>query len=140
MAELFNNHPVVTHSLREFSERAYGLHENEETDDNFIRFVLTGKYIDDDGQPKQAFVDPIQNYIDDDNPLRISRDYDSLLGIAEKILVDGPISVYAVPHNTFSLKTSIHLKHTVYHDGVSTNSNFLFLFFLIFFSIGGGTS
>lgn len=130
MAGLFNNHPVVTHTLRQFSDRAYGLHEDEDTDDKFIQFVLTGEYIDEDGHSKQAFVDPIQNVIEDDHPLNISRDYDSLLGIAEKIMVNGPISVYAVPHNTFSLKTSIHLKRTVYYDGVSINSNLKIEFFL----------
>lgn len=123
MAELFNNHPVVSHTLRQFSDRAYALHENEETDDMFTRFVLTGEYIDDDGHPMQAFVDPIQNVIEENHQLSIARDYDSLLGIADKIMVDGPISVYAVPHSTFSLKTSIHLKRLIYHDGVSIDSN-----------------
>jgi hypothetical protein len=122
MANLFNNHPVVSHSLREFSDRAYAFHENDETDDNFILFVLTGEYVDDDGQPKQAFVDPIQNFIEPDHSLLISRDYDSLLGIADKLMVNCPISVYVVPHDTFALKTSIHLKHAVTHRDVSSCS------------------
>jgi hypothetical protein len=119
MADLFNNHPAVTHSLREFVDCAYGFHEDDETDDNFIRFVLTGEYVDDDGHLKQAFVDPIQNVIEVDHSLLISRDYDSLLGIADKIMVNAPISVYVVPHDSFALKTSIHLKHPVTHGGVS---------------------
>jgi hypothetical protein len=119
MADLFNNHPVVTHSLCEFVDHAYGLHENDETDDNFIRFVLMGEYVNDDGDPKQAFVDAIQNIIEVDHSLLISRDYDSLLGIANKVMVNCPISVYVVPHDTFALKTSIHLKHPVTHQGMS---------------------
>lgn len=116
---LFNNLPVVTHTLREFADRAFNLHENDETDDNFIRFVLTGEYTDNQGGSKQAFIDPIQNFIEPDHSLLISRDYDSLLGIADKVMVDCPISVYVVPHDTFSLRTSIHLKHPIYHEGVS---------------------
>lgn len=116
---LFNNHPVVSHSLREFADRAYGFHENDETDDNFLRFVLMGEYIDDEGHPQQAFVDPIQNVIDDNHFLMISRDYDSLLGIADKVMVHCPISVFVVPHDTFALKTSIHLQHPVTYHGVS---------------------
>jgi hypothetical protein len=119
MADLFNDYPVVSHSLREFTDRAYGLHENDETDDNFIRFVLTGEYIDDDGHSKQAFVDPIQNGIEVDHSLLISRDYDTLLGTADKVMVNSPISVYVVPHDTFALKTSIHLKHPVTYRDVS---------------------
>lgn len=119
MADLFNNHPVVSHSLREFADRAYAFYEHDETDDNFIRFVLTGEYIDDDGHAKQAFVDPIQNAIEPDHSLLISRDYDSLLGIADKLMVNCPISVYVVPHDTFALKTSIHLKHAITYQGVS---------------------
>lgn len=119
MANLFNDHQVISHTLRQFSDRAYDLHENDETDDNFIRFVLTGEYVDDDGRSNQAFVDPIQNGIEEDHSLLISRDYDTLLGIADKIMVNAPISVYAVPHDTFALKTSIHLMHPVTYQGVS---------------------
>jgi hypothetical protein len=119
ISNLFNNHPVVSHSLCKFADCAYGYHENDETDDNFLCFVLTGEYIDDEGHPKQAFVDPIQNVIEVDHALLISQDYDSLLGIADKVMVHCPVSVFVVPHNTFALKTSIHLQYPVAYQGVS---------------------
>lgn len=123
MADLFNNHPIVPHSLREFADRAYGYNENDQTDDNFIRFVLTGEYVDGDGSTKQAFVDSIQNVVEDDHSILISRYYDCLLGIADKVMVHCPISVHVVPHDNFALKTSIHLKHPVTYQNVSFGSS-----------------
>jgi len=109
--------PIVSHTLEEFIIRATALWQENDTTDLFTRFVLTGEFVDDDGMRKQAFVDVLQNTVDDDHPLSIKRDYDSVLGIASKILVDAPISVYAVPHPTFALKTSIHLTHPIsYHE------------------------
>jgi hypothetical protein len=95
------------------------LYHSNETADPFVRFSLTGEFKDNNGVTKQAFVDAIQNIVEDDHPLKISRDYDSLLGIAPKIMVDSPISVFAVPHHTFALKTSIHLEHSLIYQGVS---------------------
>ena len=119
MADLFTNYPVESHTLREFADRAYGFHENDDTDDNFIRFVLTGEYINDDGHLRQAFIDPIQNVIEADHTLNVSRDYDSVVGSAHKIMVKCAISVYVVPHDTFALKTSIHIKCPITYQGVS---------------------
>ena len=122
MANLFNNHPVVSHSLCEFSDHAYAFHKNKETDDNFIQFAFTGEYVNDNRQAKQAFVDPIQNFIEPYHSLLISWDYNSLLGIADKLMVNCPISVYVIPHDTFALMTSIHLKHAVPHQGMNSCS------------------
>lgn len=120
MAQLFTDYSVVSHSLREFTDRAYHLHEVLNDNDGFLRFVLTGEFVDEDGEPKQAFVDPIQNnVIQDGHELSILRDYDSLLGVADKIMVDASISVFIVPHNTYALKTGIHLKHPIRYQRVS---------------------
>jgi len=124
MANLYNaNLPVISHNLQEFSTRATDLFEYNETADPFIQFALTGEFVDDDGVTKQAFVDAIQNVVEPDEPLKITRDYDSLLGIAPKILVDSAISVYAVPHHTFALKTSLHLDHSITYQGVSPSDD-----------------
>ena len=120
MANLYNHRlPLVSHNLREFSNRATDLFVHNESADQFVRFVLTGEFVGDDGKPNQAFVDAVQNVVEDDHPLKISRDYDSLLGIAPKIMVDSDISVFAVPHNSFALKKSIHLEHKITYQGVS---------------------
>lgn len=119
MANLYNNHPTVSHTLRQFCNRANHLYNEHATDEPYIRFVLTGEYLDDGGTPKQAFVDPVQNLVEPYHPLSVSRDYDSLLGVAEKILVDGPITVFAVPHSTFALRTSLHMEHPIVRGDVS---------------------
>lgn len=49
---------------------------------------------DDDGLQAQAIVDPIQNNVPLDHELVIGRDYDSIPGIADKVMVNGTISIY----------------------------------------------
>lgn len=126
MSLLYNDAPVVSFSLDEFSSAASRMYASEEYDD-FIRFVLCGEFLAADESRRQAFVDPIRNPVDEDHPLTVSRDYDSAIGIAQDILVDGPISVFAVPHPTFALKTSIHMKHTIEYEGVSLTKNLIYL-------------
>lgn len=118
MPLLYNDAPTVSYSLTEFTDFATGLYQAQEYD-AFIRFVITGEYTDPDGNREQAFVDPIRGPVDPEHPLTISRDYDSLIGISSDILVDGQLSVYPVPHPTFALKTSLHMKHTIIYDEVS---------------------
>lgn len=120
MAELYANHPTESFNLREFIDQAYTIFNENETDESFIRFVLTGEMIDDNGAPKQAFIDILQNAVSPDHRLSISRDYDSLLGISDKIMVDAAISVYSVPHPSYALKKSIHFKHPINYQGVSS--------------------
>jgi hypothetical protein len=118
MSALYNINDTVSHSLAEFTTRARDLMQDGPTDDPFIRFVLTGEFIDEDGIARQAFVNSIQTAALGCR-LNITRDYDSLLGIADKILIDAPINVYAVPHPTHALTTSIHLKRSISYRGVS---------------------
>lgn len=120
MADLYSNHPSVSFSLRQFSEYAFELFKDEPVADPYVRFVLTGEYTDaDDGQTKQVFVDPIQNVVNADHPLSISRDYDSVLGISHKIMVKAPITVFSTPHPSYALKSSIHIKHPIMYNDVS---------------------
>ncbi|KAF8054645.1 hypothetical protein FPV67DRAFT_1682298 [Lyophyllum atratum] len=114
MANLYSNHTEVSHTLTQFIDRANALYEREDTPDPFIRFAITGEYRDaDDRQWKQVVMDPLQDMVELEDALTIRRDYDSLLGIASDIMVDGVISIFAVPHPTYALKSSIHIKHDI---------------------------
>ncbi|KAF9447920.1 hypothetical protein P691DRAFT_781765 [Macrolepiota fuliginosa MF-IS2] len=112
MADLYNQNPTVTHTLRQFISRAYNLWEKQDQH-AFSKFVLTGEYADHLGRDRQVFLDPVQNRVRDVHGLIISRDYDSAIGISDRILVNAPITAFAVPHPTFSLTSSIHITHTV---------------------------
>lgn len=118
MAGLYSNFSPVSHTLQEFTARASRLYHNEDHD-GFIRFVLTGEYVDGGSYAKQAFLDPIQNVVRQDHGLTVARDYDSAIGIADRILVDGPINAYAVPHPTYGLSSSIHIRHSIRYRNVS---------------------
>ena len=118
MAHIYTNNPISSFSLDEFTSIANNLHSSEEYD-AFITFVLTGEFQDRNGVMGQAFIDSFRGPIDVNHPLNVSRDYDSAIGISEDILIDGPISVYAVPHPTYALKKSVHMKRTIEHKGVS---------------------
>jgi hypothetical protein len=115
---LYNDAPTVSFSLGEFSSLASRFNQDEDYE-AFIRFTLTGEFVNDDGNVMQAFVDPVRQHVDGDHPLTVSHDYDSAIGISPDILVDGPISVNAVPHPTFSLKKSIHMTKSIIYEGVS---------------------
>lgn len=118
MSSLYNDAPTVSFSLAEFSAHATELNRTGEHDD-FVRFVLCGEFNDGNGDRRQAFIDPLRHVVDEDHPLDIARDYDSALGISDKILVNCPINVWAVPHPTQALKTSIHMKRRIMYEGVS---------------------
>lgn len=117
---VYSDFPIVTHTLNSFTARATRLLDIEDFE-GFMRLVLTGEYEDDNFEPKQVFLDPIQNLVTGDHPLLISRDYDSVIGFSEDILVEGPIRVHSVPHPTFALTSSIHLTRTLHYDGVSSS-------------------
>ncbi|RDB19057.1 hypothetical protein Hypma_014471 [Hypsizygus marmoreus] len=126
MSQLYNDNPIVSHTLAEFTARANKLYVPDGVDDAFIRLALTGEYtdVDDDNKKKQVFLDPIQNIVEPDHSLTISRDYDSVLGIADKLLVDCPISVFSVPHNFFALKTNIHIQHSIVRGDTTTKVDY----------------
>lgn len=115
---LYNDAPPVSFSLGEFTTLASQFTADEDYD-AFIRFTLTGEFVNDAGHVKQAFVDPIREHVDESHPLSVSHDYDSVIGISTDILVDGQLSVNAVPHPTHALKKSIHITRAIFYDGVS---------------------
>ncbi|KAG6864738.1 hypothetical protein C0991_007445 [Blastosporella zonata] len=91
--------------------------------DEHVRFVLTGEY-EEDGRTYQAFIDPIQNRVEEDHQLSVLRDYDSLLGISEIIMVTDNISVFTVPHPSFALKSGLHFKYHLNHDNYDAHVEF----------------
>ncbi|KNZ79311.1 hypothetical protein J132_10732 [Termitomyces sp. J132] len=114
---LYIDHPPYSFSLAQFVSRANELYRPLR-DFRFSNFVLTGEF-EEYGRKYQAVIDPLQNIIDTrQEDLSISRDYDSLLGLTEDILVDCDIQVYSVPHPRFALKTSVHLTQELSFDGV----------------------
>lgn len=126
MTSTYDDVPLISFSLEEFTLAANELYASEEYGD-FIRLVLFGEFVDANGNRKRVFVDPLRGAADEHHPLTISRDYDTAIGISQDILVDGPISVFAVPHPTLALKSSIHMKHTIEYKGVSQNKIFVHL-------------
>ncbi|KAG6818435.1 hypothetical protein H0H93_005013 [Arthromyces matolae] len=104
-----NGLPLVRHSLTDFLAHARHLVQEDSDNSEYIQFVLTGVY-NDHGLRTQAFVDPLVNHVLPSEPLNISRDYDSLLGICDNIVITCDLSMFAVPHPNFSLRSSIHVK------------------------------
>jgi hypothetical protein len=64
----------------------------------------------------QAFIDVSKNSLTDHANISISRDFDSLIGISNELLLTSAISVYPVPNPAGALTTSIHLKRSVEQD------------------------
>jgi hypothetical protein len=113
---LYSDHPPVTYSLSDFCAHARML-DTEETQDEYLQFVLTGEALDEAGF-HQAIVDPAINWVED--PLNVTRDYDTLLGICVDIPVQSPITVYPVANSAKTLTSSIHISYEVSTDeGVS---------------------
>jgi hypothetical protein len=84
-------------SINQFCRRAKELLGLDQPD--FVRFILTGR--DSDGS--QACVDPIFNFVEPEDPITVRRDYDSLLGICESIMVDDSLTVFPVSKNEDTL-------------------------------------
>lgn len=84
-----------------------------------MKFVLSGEYANNNGQIKQAVIDVTGKQVRDAADITASRDYDSAIGISRDILVDAPITIWAVPHPTRALKTSIHLTRSIQYKNVS---------------------
>ena len=95
--------------------------------ESFIRFMLSGETIDKQDRPRQAFVNPLQNAVPDEYKLFILHNYDSLLDISPIIMVATNISVFAVPHPTFALKSSVHMTHRVSDGDVRSACSNMFL-------------
>ncbi|KAG6898534.1 hypothetical protein C0993_006176 [Termitomyces sp. T159_Od127] len=116
---VYNDLTLSRMSLRRFNRLTRAIWATRDSD-AFIRFVLSGEFVDEDGEVRQAFLDPLQNLVQPVYPLQVTRDYDSLLGIATKIMVQDNISVFAVPHPTFALKASVHVTVPVVYQDTAT--------------------
>jgi hypothetical protein len=116
MADLYSRLPTRSYTLGLFNQEARRLHSNfhNENMEPFLRFMLTG-----DAGDHQAIVDPIQNTLQENDSIKVSRDFDSAIGIAENVVVLSSISVYPVPNPADVLTTSIHLTYTVGEGEVS---------------------
>lgn len=98
--------PTKSYSLWAFIRAAQALDSDEHN--YYEHFILTGENV---MENCQAFIDPTQSRVDDEIPLSLSRDYDSLIGIADRILTTRSISVYPASNPAEVLSTSIHLTY-----------------------------
>ncbi|KAJ3563511.1 hypothetical protein NP233_g8898 [Leucocoprinus birnbaumii] len=128
--QIYSTFPKVSHNLSQFTRRACLLCKPS-TAGAFLKFTLSGEYTEtsdsahetsdsDDNRDRtfQAVINVTENQVRRGDLLSISRDYDSAIGIADTILVDAPMTVWAVPHRKYALKTSIHLKHSITYRNV----------------------
>jgi hypothetical protein len=113
MSSLYSSLPTKSYSLHEFVAYASALKDGNA--DAFRRFILTGEVEND----HQAVLDPIRNVLEDDHPIALARDYDSMITFQSNIVVDCPISVYPVPNPAEVLSTSVHLKYPIIQGDVS---------------------
>jgi hypothetical protein len=90
-------------SVYRFCEEARELLDDDHA--SFVRFVLTGRH-----DETQAVVDPILNSIPENEPIGVTRDYDSLLGIDKDIRLTCPLTVYPVSKKEDVLSKSIHIR------------------------------
>lgn len=100
----------VAYSLRQFTTIAQELHAQKDKSD-FIRFVLTG---DHDGQ--QAVIDPIQDALLNVDDVVVNRDYDSLIGVSERIEPDATIYIFPAADKADTLSKSVHFDWTLSID------------------------
>jgi hypothetical protein len=91
-------------SLTQFYRRAKALYEEDQA--AFVRFVLSGF---DNGE--RFYVDAIRHALPEDEPIQLTRDYDSLLAISDEIEVENYITVYPVARKEDTLTANVHLKH-----------------------------
>jgi len=91
-------------SLADFYNRAKDLYKDNQA--AFVKFVLSGF---DDGE--RVFVDTLHNCLPVDEPIQVTRDYDSLLAISDRIEVENYITVYPVAKKEDTLTANIHLDH-----------------------------
>jgi excinuclease UvrABC helicase subunit UvrB len=77
--------------------------------------MLTGELHDE----HQAVVDPIRNVLQEDVEVTELRDYDSMIGYTDEIIVSSTISVYPVPNPAEVLSSSVHMNRPVTRGNVS---------------------
>lgn len=110
-----------TYSLRQFIATAKALDSEENF--NFQTFVLTGVNAVAD---HRAFVDVTSDELVDDD-FTMARDYDSLIGITETLVVDTHICIYPIPNPSEVLRSTIHLKFPIEQEDVSHSAQWISL-------------
>lgn len=95
---------LVNMPLMEFCNRAKRMLGASQSD--FVRFVLTGCHAG-----RQAYIDPIENWLTEDEELHVVRDYDSLLGIDKHICVQRYLTVYPVAKKEDMLCRNLHIQY-----------------------------
>lgn len=115
MTSLYSTRPHKVYTLEQFVAQAEALANQDHRKHEFIRFLITGEYFD----QHQAVIDPIRNVLENNQHVDVARDYDSVLGIADKIVVTSSIAIYPIPKPVEALKTSIHIKYSIEKGDVS---------------------
>ena len=113
--------PTVTMLLQEFNEVAQGLlTRSAEAEDDplrhaFTNFVLAGRYVGPGGQEQRVHIDVMKNIEETRNlaNLSISRDYDSLIGISDRLPFRCSLGFYPLPNFRECLSKTNHLKWCV---------------------------
>ena len=113
---MYNDLPEQKYLISEFNERAGHLFHRTPDRRDFIRFVLTGEVPDN----HQAVVNPLLNHLEPGHPISISRDYDSIIGITEDIVVDCAVNIYPIGHPSDAITSHINLNCIATDTEVST--------------------
>lgn len=115
-------HPTELMGLEDFCRAANALLGANEVED-FIRFVLNGISTAPPPEgPRQIVLDPLLNRLQPNDPhiIKMSRDFDSVLGFNRDIQVTGmPLVIYPIPKFEDSLSKNIHLTYRFRSDIVS---------------------
>ena len=102
---------TTSFSLADFYRRAKVLFKEDQA--AFVKFVLSGF----DGD-ERFYVDALRHSLPDDEPIQVTRDYDSLLAISDQIEVENYITVYPVAKKEDTLTANVHLQHQFTRVGV----------------------
>lgn len=102
--------PRIEYSLRGFCDEAGNILEGDAQtpgdDAAFVQFVVCGIHAD-----GQAHVDPMLDRLQELEDISIHRDFDSVLGVCEHILVTQDLSLYPVARKQDVLQKNIHLSY-----------------------------
>ena len=74
--------------------------------ESFVRLVLEGRH-----RGRQVVVDPLRGNMAQGEDLVVLRDYDSLLGIHEDLVVDGDLTLHPIARFQDTLLKDVHLSH-----------------------------
>jgi hypothetical protein len=111
---------VVSLSLADFYGQAKALYAEDQA--AFVKFVLSGFNGD-----ERFYVDALRHTLPEDEPIQVTRDYDSLLAISDHIEVENYITVYPVARKEDTLTANVHLRHNFTFLRVCRSSFFLYI-------------